>query len=137
MTEQQVRDLEGIIAKQETELDDERFKTRQAEVEVDRLKTLMDKRPTTLSPWDRTILERGERAEVKVRQLKVAVSTLLYYLDEFNDGQSVKTYQRLGMASSFAYAVLEGESDPMKAVRAAWSDRDGLVTHFTPKEPKL
>ena len=70
--------------------------------------------------------------EAERDELTITLGTIVGYAEEFTDGQSVKTRQRLGMAMTYAAAVLRHDPDPMKAVAAHWSDDRGLVTHFAP-----
>lgn len=65
--------------------------------------------------------------------LGTALATLTGYAEEFTEGQSIKKGERLGMALTYAAAVLRADPDPMKAVHAHWDDMSGegfLVTHF-------
>ena len=75
--------------------------------------------------------KRYEEAEAAAGAFGTALATLTHHAQEFTDGQSVKTRQRLGMAMTYASAVLRADPDPMKAVHAHWDAHDGfLVTHF-------
>ena len=66
----------------------------------------------------------------KVERRGRALETLLARLREFREGQSVHTSGRLGMATVYADAVMQGDPAPFDAVMREWGDGFGGLVEW-------